>query len=120
MYKKIPFFSVTDVNLIVRFAHLENNHGDKERSQTLFEQILNSYPKRIDVWSSYVDSLIKSGDIEIARRILERSVTTQVLPARKMKVLFKKYINFEEQYGNEKSVQNVRDMANEYVKEHSG
>ncbi|XP_043469012.1 protein RRP5 homolog [Leptopilina heterotoma] len=108
------------VNLIVRFANMENSHGDKERSQTLFEQILNSYPKRTDVWSCYVDSLIKSGDIEIARRILERSVTTQVLPPRKMKVLFKKYINFEEQHGNEKNVQNVRDMANEYVKEHSG
>ena len=110
----------TDVNLIIRFAHLENNLGDKERSQTLFEQIVTTYPKRTDVWSSYVDSLVKSGDIEIARKVLERSVTSLVLPPRKMKVLFKKYVNFEEQYGTPEAVQKVREQANEYVKEHSG
>lgn len=60
-------FSFSDVNLIVRFAQLENKLGDKERSQTLFEQILSSYPKRVDVWSSYVDALVKAGDIDIAR-----------------------------------------------------
>lgn len=107
------------VNLMIRFAHLENNHGDKERSQTLFEQILNTYPKRTDVWSSYVDSLVKSGDIEIARKVLDRSVSTQVLQPRKMKVLFKKFINFEEQYGTQEAVQHVRELANEYVKEHT-
>lgn len=58
---------VADVDLLVRFAQLENKLGDKERAQTLFEQVLTSYPKRTDVWSSYVDSLVKSGDIEIAR-----------------------------------------------------
>lgn len=59
-----------DVNLIVRFANLENKLGDKERSQTLYEQILSSYPKRVDIWSCYVDSLIKSEDIDIARYII--------------------------------------------------
>lgn len=51
----------------MRFANLENKLGDKERSQTLFVQILNSYPKRVDVWFTYVDSLVKSGEFEIAR-----------------------------------------------------
>lgn len=55
------------MNLIVRFAIMENKFGDKERAQTLFEQILSSYPKRVDIWSCYVDSLIKSNDIDIAR-----------------------------------------------------
>lgn len=56
-----------DVNLLVRFANLENKLGDRERAQTLFENVLSSYPKRVDVWSSYVDCLIKSENIDSAR-----------------------------------------------------
>lgn len=52
---------------MVRFAIMENNLGDRERAQTLFEQILTSYPKRVDVWSSYIDCLVKYEDIDIAR-----------------------------------------------------
>ena len=52
---------------MVKFAQMENKLGDKERAQTLFEQILNSYPKRVDVWSSYVDTLVKSEQLDIAR-----------------------------------------------------
>ncbi|KOC61617.1 Protein RRP5 like protein [Habropoda laboriosa] len=102
------------VNLMARFAVLENKFGDKERSQTLFEQILNSYPKRVDIWSCYIDSLIKSNDIDIARKVLERAVV-QTLPPRKMKSLFKKFINFEEQHGTQEDVARVQQMAVEYV-----
>ncbi|XP_015588888.1 protein RRP5 homolog [Cephus cinctus] len=102
------------VDLMVKFAQLENKFGDKERSQTLFEQVLSSYPKRVDVWSSYVDSLIKSGDIDIARKILERAVV-QTLPARKMKSLFKKFVSFEEQHGTPERVSHVQQLAVNYV-----
>jgi len=64
-----------DVNLLVRFANLESKLGDKERAQTLFENILSSYPKRVDVWSCYVDCLIKSKDIDLARYIFYRFTT---------------------------------------------
>ncbi|XP_076236759.1 ribosomal RNA Processing 5 [Calliopsis andreniformis] len=102
------------VNLMTRFAVLENKFGDKDRAQTLFEQILTSYPKRVDIWSCYVDLLVKSNDIDIARKILERAVV-QTLPPRKMKTLFKKFINFEEQYGTQEGVARVQQMAAEYV-----
>ncbi|CAD1477458.1 unnamed protein product, partial [Heterotrigona itama] len=102
------------VNLIARFAIMENKLGDKERAQTLFEQILSSYPKRVDIWSCYVDSLVKSDNIDIARKVLERAVV-QTLPPRKMKTLFKKYINFEERHGTEEDVARVQQMAIEYV-----
>ncbi|XP_071873490.1 ribosomal RNA Processing 5 [Bombus fervidus] len=102
------------VNLMVRFAIMENKFGDKERAQTLFEQILSSYPKRVDIWSCYVDSLVKSNDIDIARKVLERAVV-QTLPPRKMKILFKKFINFEEQHGTQEDVIRVQQMAVEYV-----
>ncbi|EZA53869.1 RRP5-like protein [Ooceraea biroi] len=102
------------VNLLARFATLENKLGDKERAQTLFEKILTSYPKRVDVWSCYVDCLIKSEDIDIARRVLERACV-QTLPAKKMKTLFKKFMSFEEKYGTPESVSRVQEMATDYV-----
>ena len=40
---------------------------NKERAPTLFEKILSSYLKRVDIWFHYVDSLIKSNDTDIAR-----------------------------------------------------
>ncbi|OXU24575.1 hypothetical protein TSAR_003263 [Trichomalopsis sarcophagae] len=104
------------VDLLVRFAQLENRLGDKERAQTLFEQVLTSYPKRTDVWSSYVDSLIKSGDIEIARKVLDRAIT-QGLPPKKMKVLFKKYIDFESKHGTPENVSRIQELAVKYVEE---
>ena len=102
------------VNLMTRFAMLENKFGDRGRAQTLFEQILSSYPKRVDIWSCYVDSLTKSNNIDIARKVLERAVV-QTLPARRMKTLFKKFISFEEQHGTEESVARVKQMAVDYV-----
>ncbi|KAG5341859.1 RRP5 protein, partial [Acromyrmex heyeri] len=105
------------INLLVRFANLENKLGDKERAQTLFENILSSYPKRIDVWSCYVDCLIKSKDIDLARKVLEQACV-QTLSPRKMKILFMKFINFEEKYGTSEAVARVRQMAADYVEKH--
>jgi hypothetical protein len=61
----VLFFA--DVEVISKFAHLENRLGEPERAQTLMEHILTSYPKRVDVWSIYVDMLVKNGQLESAR-----------------------------------------------------
>lgn len=61
--------SVSDVNLLCKFALLENQHGFSEQSQTLFEHILTSYPKRTDIWSVYVDMLVKSDKLDVARYV---------------------------------------------------
>jgi rRNA biogenesis protein RRP5 len=53
--------------MISRFALIENSYGSPEEAQTLFEHVLTSYPSRIDVWSIYVDMLIKSNKIDLAR-----------------------------------------------------
>ncbi|XP_011496148.1 PREDICTED: protein RRP5 homolog [Ceratosolen solmsi marchali] len=104
------------VNLMIQFAQLENKLGDKERTQTLFEQILSSYSKRTNVWLSYVDSLVKSGEIEIARKILDRAIS-QDLSTKKMKILFEKYINFEEKYGTKENILRIQALAVKYVEE---
>lgn len=56
-----------DVNLLCKFALMENQHGFSEQAQTLFEHILTSYPKRTDIWNVYVDMLVKSKKVDVAR-----------------------------------------------------
>lgn len=57
----------TDISTISRFALLCNKYNEENHAHALFEQILVSYPKRVDCWSQYIDILIKANDIDIAR-----------------------------------------------------
>jgi rRNA biogenesis protein RRP5 len=45
--------------MINKYGQLEFKYGDKERAKTLYEKLLSSYPKRTDLWSIYIDMLIK-------------------------------------------------------------
>lgn len=73
MYFVVFNFSLTllcyllDIAMITRFALVENSVGCSEEAQTLFENVLTSYPSRTDVWSIYVDMLMKSNRIDLAR-----------------------------------------------------
>ncbi|KPJ17014.1 Protein RRP5-like [Papilio machaon] len=102
------------VALLVRFAQLERGCGDAERAGALLEHVLAAYPQRVDVTSLYVDMLLKSNDIERVRQLMER-MTSQKLPARKMKVLFKKWIEVEEKIGDQQQVDNIRKRAVEFI-----
>lgn len=62
---------LSDVTIISRFALLENKHGSREQAQSLFENLLTSYPQRVDIWNIYVDMLVKSDCIDLARFVLE-------------------------------------------------
>jgi rRNA biogenesis protein RRP5 len=53
------------------------------------------------------------------RQVLERGVA-QKLPARKMKSLFAKFLQFEEQHGTPEGVEKVRQMAVNYVEAAAG
>jgi hypothetical protein len=58
--KFLSFLSAfSDVEMINKFGQLEFKYGDKERAKTLYEKLLASYPKRTDLWSIYIDMLIK-------------------------------------------------------------
>ncbi|KAK6621934.1 hypothetical protein RUM44_001741 [Polyplax serrata] len=102
------------VPIVSKFAQMENKFGSAERAQTLYESILASFPKRVDIWSCYVDMLVKSKLIDLARQVLERA-TSQSLRPRKMKTLFKKFLTFEEIHGTPENVEKVREAAVDYV-----
>jgi rRNA biogenesis protein RRP5 len=48
------------------------------------------------------------------RRLFERSIHLK-LSSKKMKFLFKKYLEFEKKFGTEETQQHVKDKAIEYV-----
>lgn len=49
------------VNVISKFGMLEFKHGSPERGRTMFEGIVSNYPKRMDIWSIYMDMEVKYG-----------------------------------------------------------
>ncbi len=59
-----------DVGLIGKFAEFEFKYGEVDRGVTLFETLLASHPKRLDLWFIYIDMLSKCQRIEQARYIL--------------------------------------------------
>ncbi|XP_068709241.1 protein RRP5 homolog [Montipora foliosa] len=102
------------IETIVQFALLEFKHGEPQRGQTMFESILTNYPKRSDLWSVYLDMLIKQGEEEPVRQIFERVIHIN-LSSKKMKLFFKRYLDFERKHGDAISVENVKTKAMEYV-----
>lgn len=102
------------VETIAKFAQMEFKHGEPERGKTMFENILSNYPKRTDLWSVYVDMVIKTGDIEAVRHLLDRVIHMK-LSAKKMKFFFKKYLDFEKSHGDNKHAEYVKKKAFEYV-----
>ena len=59
----------TDVDVIVKFSQYEFQYGDVERGKTMLESVLRNYPKRVDVWSVYIDLLIKQEDLDHVRYV---------------------------------------------------
>jgi len=52
-----------DIKTISKCAQLEYQYGERERGKTIFEGIVDSHPKRYDLWSVYVDMEAKQRDI---------------------------------------------------------
>uniref|UniRef100_A0A5F8HAI3 Protein RRP5 homolog n=1 Tax=Monodelphis domestica TaxID=13616 RepID=A0A5F8HAI3_MONDO len=102
------------VDVISKFAQLEFQLGDAERAKAMFETTLSSYPKRTDVWSVYIDMIIKYGSQKEARDIFERVVHLSLAPKR-MKFFFKRYLDYEKQHGTAETVQAVKEKALAYV-----
>lgn len=121
----------THVELTSKFGQLEfrSEHGDVERGRTVFEGLLSSFPKRLDLWNVLLDLEIKAGDAEQVRRLFERVLGIRdakkggasVGEAKKVrpkqaKALFKKWLAFEEKSGSEKTVEATKAKAADYVK----
>ncbi|OGE47522.1 hypothetical protein PENARI_c042G01624 [Penicillium arizonense] len=124
----------THIETTSKFGQLEfrSENGDVERGRTVFEGLLSSFPKRIDLWNVLLDLEIKVGDAEQVRRLFERVLGLQSgkkgvsidaskkLKPKQARFLFKKWLAFEEKLaadnGDEKMVEEVKARAVTYVK----
>lgn len=73
-------------------AVLEFKHGETERGKTLFEGLVDRSPKRLDLWSVYIDQLAKTGDIQGCRGLFTRALD-QKLTAKKAKSVHTTYVS---------------------------
>jgi rRNA biogenesis protein RRP5 len=102
------------VFIIQQFALLEYRYGNAERGRTVFEDLLSSYPKRLDLWNVYIDQEVSAGQVDGARRVLQ-NLTGRKFSSKKMRFLFKKWLALETQYGEEEDVEAVKAAARAYV-----
>jgi rRNA biogenesis protein RRP5 len=58
-----------DVETISKFAQLEFRLGEAERGRTIFEGILDSYPKRLDLWNVYIDMEARVNNVQGVRYV---------------------------------------------------
>jgi rRNA biogenesis protein RRP5 len=63
---------------------LEYKLGDAERGKTIFEGIVDSHPKRLDLWSVYIDMEAGQKNIQSLRYVFDR-VLAQKLSSKKAK-----------------------------------
>lgn len=105
-HKHIKFISQT--------AILEFKSGVPDRGRSMFEGMLREFPKRTDLWSIYLDQEIRLGDMDVIRSLFERAISLS-LPPKKMKFLFKKYLEYEKSFGDEERIEYVKRKAMEYV-----
>jgi rRNA biogenesis protein RRP5 len=81
----------------------------------MFEGLLSSFPKRLDIWNQLLDLEIRQGDQDIIRAIFERVTKTKGLKPRGAKAWFKRWSEWERDHGDLKSQEMVQAKAQEWV-----
>ncbi|KAJ7706378.1 hypothetical protein B0H17DRAFT_1192865 [Mycena rosella] len=85
-----------------------------ERGKTLFEGIVDSHPKRLDLWSVYMDMEAGQSQIQSLRNLFDR-VLAQKMTSHKAKAFFKKWLELEKRIGDEDGVALVKAKAIEWT-----
>ncbi|TBU63713.1 U3 snoRNP-associated protein Rrp5 [Dichomitus squalens] len=104
---------------ICKFAQLEYKLGDPERGKTIFEGIVDSHPRRWDMWSIYMDMEAGQGDINSLRNLFNRVLTLK-MTSHKAKSFFKKWLELERRLGDEEGAHAVKTKAIEWTQRAAG
>jgi Suppressor of forked protein (Suf) len=100
---------------MVKYALMITKYDLHDYAQTIFEKIISSYTKKLPIWFTYIDMMIKNEQIEIARSLFERLVVID-FPLKKFKSIFQKYLEFENKHGDSTNVSKVKMMAKKMLK----
>ena len=108
----------THLDLTSKFAQLEfkSSAGLAERGRTIFEGLVNSFPKRIDLYNVLLDLETKLNDKEQIRGLFERIFTRKLKP-KQAKYFFKRWLTFEEKEGDERKIEDVKARAATWIKD---
>ncbi|EJU00095.1 U3 snoRNP-associated protein Rrp5 [Dacryopinax primogenitus] len=106
------------IETILKFAQMEYELGEPERGKTLFEAIVDSHPKRLDLWFVYVDMEAKQGDLQTVRKLFDRMLALK-LNTFKAKSVFKKWLELEKRLGDEEGQEHVKARAVEWMQNNS-
>ncbi|CAO1409196.1 unnamed protein product [Diamesa serratosioi] len=98
------------VDFMIKFALLNNRYAQTDFAQVIFEKILTTYNKKLPIWFTYIDMLIKNKEIEVARQTFERVLTVS-FPIKKLKTIFQKYIDFETKHGEAANISKIKKTA---------
>lgn len=114
---------------MTKFAALEfvSAHQNPELGRTMFEGLLSTFPKRIDLWNQLLDhedavpvdsSSTSSVNAKKAavRDIFDRATKVKGLKARAAKKWFKRWADWEGKNGDAKTRAKVSAKAAEWVK----
>ena len=105
--------------MISKFGMLEFKSGQPENGRTMFEGIVTNYPKRMDIWSIYMDMEVKygGGNQVQARHLFERCLSLPDInkKPKKMKLVFRKYMEFEDSQGNTAKLDELRRRVEDYL-----
>jgi len=82
----------------------------------MFEGLLSTFPKRLDLWNQLMDLEIQQGDRDTIRTLFERVVKTKGLKPKGAKAWFKRWSEWEEKAGDSKTQEKVRAKAEEWVR----
>ncbi|KAG8709931.1 rRNA biogenesis protein rrp5 [Ceratobasidium sp. 395] len=104
---------------ISTFARMEYKLGDPERGKTIFEGIVESHPKRNDLWSVYIDMEASQNNIQSIRNIFNRALSRK-LTAKQAKFFFKKWLELERRIGDETGANAVKERAVAWTQAHAG
>jgi rRNA biogenesis protein RRP5 len=77
---------------------------------------LKNYPKRSDIWLVYLDKEIKFGHHDKVRHIFEKALTID-FKVKTLKTLIKKYLEFEKENGNAKTLEHVKTLTQRLITE---
>ena len=105
--------------MISKYGMLEFKHGNPENGRTMFEGIVSNYPKRMDIWAIYMDMESKhgQGNVTQARHLFERCLSNEhiIKKPKKMKLVFQKYMEYENKMGNKSNLAKLRERVEEYL-----
>jgi rRNA biogenesis protein RRP5 len=82
----------TDLKTISKFAQLEYKLGEPERAKTLFEGMVDSHPKRWDLWSIYIDMEAGQKDVQSTRLVGNLSLRHALFFLKKKKKTLSSFI----------------------------